>query len=166
MKLNIPYKSYIIKRASQFWRGFFLRRDFFDNKIVTKIKSSPKKISPKKFRLILVSLISLWDAFTQDKKRHLFCLRCNSLSLTFSRCICKYLRRLFFTVNRTFAPIRLFIYMRIKKYITERYSLPKALLLYLTLLAMIIVECQCLTIIDKINPFFIVILSYNIYYNL
>ena len=30
-----------------------------------------------------------------------------------------------------FAPIRLFLYMRIKKHITERYSLPKALLLYL-----------------------------------
>ena len=33
--------------------------------------------------------------------------------------------------NRRFAPIRLFLYMSIKNYITERYSLPKALLLYL-----------------------------------
>ena len=33
-------------------------------------------------------------------------------------------------VNRRFAPIRLFLYMIIKKYTAERFSLPKALLLY------------------------------------
>ena len=30
---NELYKSYVIKLANRFWRGFFLRRDFFPKKI-------------------------------------------------------------------------------------------------------------------------------------